>query len=191
MTFAAFIAAGALAWLHYAFLGPFVASGITVWTAWFATVLLVCGAETLRSGERKCILAWLVMLFSFIASHVTWQTSASPLLDLAIKNLIVASLIVLCALDATFVIVAGLHLVLILAAFLAYYGMIPGPRQRPRLFIAYSYPDIAAGVQHACLIILGGRAGGWIRRIHYDGRLVANFGSWALRRMRGYPRDKR
>jgi hypothetical protein len=176
--------AGALAWLHYATLGAKVGMGLTVWTAWFAAVLIASGVDAARTNDRQIILAWCVMFAGWVASMMAWKLSSNPLVDLTIKNLIIMAALLIIAFRPETALPVLLHGVVILAAYLASVGVIPSANQRPRQFLAWSYPDIAAGLQHASLIILGGygacrgRLLGW--RDH--GGSVASVNSGALSR---------
>ena len=168
--------AGVAAWLHYATLGPMVAPGITIWIAWFFLVLLAAGADCARSQDGPSTAAWAIMAIGWALSMLTWRLSANPLLDLAAKNVMIAALLIGVGAwhgRSLIVAIAFAHLALILVAFMSSIGWVPGPGQRPRQFVAYSYPDIAAGIQHVCLVILGGFAGGepaWVDRIRRMGR---------------------
>lgn len=156
MSFPAFILSGALAWAYYAYVGRVVALGwVTVWVAWFLAHLAVAGVLAARSRDRAVILGWLVMAVSTGASYTTWAVASDPLIDLAAKNLAVAlSVLVIAPNDRRMIAVAVLHAVLILTAVAAAVGLVPGPAQRPRAFLAWSYPDIAAALRHAALIAL-------------------------------------
>lgn len=148
--------AGALAALHYATLGARVGLGLTVWTAWFLAVLLAAGLDTARSRDRELLRAWLVMAAGWCASMVTWTISADPLVDLTIKNLAIMAALLVVAFRPETALAALLHGVVILAAYGAARGVLPSSVARPRQFLAWSYPDIAAGLQHAALLTLGG-----------------------------------
>lgn len=168
--------AGLAAWAHYRFgPGAVVAPAVTVWVGWFFLVLLASGLDAARAEDGPSIAAWGVMAAGWFVSMLTWRVSANPLLDLAAKNLLLAALLIgIAAWSARPLLyaIAFAHLALIAVAFLSARGLVPGPAQRPRQFIAYSYPDIAAGIQHVCLIALGGFAGGqpaWVDRFRRMG----------------------
>jgi hypothetical protein len=151
-----FFAAGALAWLHYATRGALVGMGFTVWTGWFCAVLLACGADCLRSRDRQLLLAWCVMALGWLAALLAWKISANPLVDLTIKNLIMIAALLLVCFRPEMGLSAIAHGLIIFVAYLSSIGVIPSAGQRPKAFLAWSYPDIATGLQHVSLITLGG-----------------------------------
>ena len=171
-----FVVAGALAWLHYVTRGAVVGMGFTVWTAWFCAVLMACGADCIRAKDRQLLLAWGVMALGWLASMLAWKISANPLVDLTIKNLLVIAALLLVCFRPEMGLSAIAHGLIIFVAYLASIGAIPSAGQRPKAFIAWSYPDIATGLQHASLIIIGGLGSaqnavlGWCNR----GRSVAS-----------------
>jgi hypothetical protein len=153
--------AGVLAALHHAWIGPSVGLGLTVWTAWFLAVLLAAGADAVRTREPGLIPVWGVMAAGWVASMLAWKFSADPLIDLTIKNLTTFAALILISLlwesvRLPSLVMAGLHGVIVLTAFLAYKGVIPVGLPRPRPLIGWSYTDIATGLQYASLIVLGG-----------------------------------
>jgi hypothetical protein len=151
--------AGIVAAIHYSAIGPKVGLGLTVWTAWFLAVLLAAGADAARARDRELGLAWAVMAMAWLAALLAWKISADPLIDLTLKNIIVMTLLLIVTRRPETALAVAAHGVVILAAYMAARGVIPSAGQRPRQFIAWSYPDIAAGLQHASLILLGGYSG--------------------------------
>lgn len=148
--------------------------GFTVWTAWFFAVLIAAGVDCWRSRDRELQLAWAVMAIAWVASMLAWKVSSVPLVDLTVKNIVVMALLLTIAFRPETAVPALLYGLVILAAYLAAIGYIPSVAARPRQFLAFSYPDIAAGLQHVSLILL---AGPWLRHVlgdHTDNRRGAD-----------------
>ena len=153
-----FVAAGIAAWLHYELAGRIVISGtgFTVWRAWYLAVLLAAMIDVLRLRDKELRAAWVVLALSYVASFMTWDLSARPLVDNALRMIIVMAALLFVCFRIETRLAAIFHGLVIFFAYLAYSGVIPSSGQRPRAFLAWSYPDIAAGLQHVSLVILGG-----------------------------------
>jgi hypothetical protein len=151
-----FLSAGFLAWAHYATLGFKVGMGLTVWTAWMLAVLIAAGIDCYRLRGRQLMQAWAVLAISWVAAMTTWAMSGNHLVDFTLKNLAVMAALLLIAFRPETVLPALLHGVIILVAYLTSRGVIPSSGQRPRVFLAWSHPDISAGLQHASLLFMGG-----------------------------------
>jgi hypothetical protein len=161
-----FIIAGFAAYWHFMALGWKVGAGFTVWTAWFCAVLIASGVDAWRSKDDEIRAAWLVMAVAWLASMLTWKISPNPLIDLTLKNLAVMAALLMIARRPETGVSAMLHGVVVLCAYLATQGVIPTAAQRPKVFIAWSYPDIAAALQHLSLMVIGGY--GYLRSAFLD-----------------------
>lgn len=152
--------AGLAAWAHHELAGRVVVpgTGLTVWRAWYAAVLLAALIDVLRARDSGLRAVWVVLALSWLASFMAWDLSARPLEDNALRMLVVmGGLLIVSIRPATAAIVA-LHGAVIICAYLTARGLMPGPSARPKVFLAWSFPDISAGLQHAALIVLGGSA---------------------------------
>jgi hypothetical protein len=157
---ATFFLAGALAWAHYAVLGRVVFGPITVWRAWFIAVLVACLVDILRHRDRELQAVWAVLALSCLASYMTWDASARPLLDNALRMAAVGGALLLISTRPAVACAACLHAVVVLTAFAAYQlAIIPTHLERPRVFLAWSFPDISAGLQHASVLAVALSAG--------------------------------
>jgi hypothetical protein len=96
------------------------------------------------------------MALGWLAAMLAWKISANPLVDLTIKNVIMIAALLLVCFRPEMGLSAIAHGLIIFVAYLSSIGAIPSAGQRPKAFLAWSYPDIATGLQHASLIILGG-----------------------------------
>jgi len=156
VTALAFLIGGALAWLHFEILGRVIAPGVTVWIAWYAAVLAALAFHAWRSGDKGARTAALVMLVSFLAAHLIWNASAWPIAAHSLKNIVVASALfaVALAFQSRNIFLAGaLHLAIVGVGAASDLGFIFGSK-RPMQFIAWSFPDVSAGLQHAALMVL-------------------------------------
>jgi hypothetical protein len=168
-----FIVAGAFLWLHYALIGATVLGPLRVWHVWIFATLCGAAVDAWRSKDRELRLAWCVLFFSWVGGLIGWAFSPHPLIDLTLKNLIVMASLLIIAIRPETVLPILLHGIIILTAYMASIGVIPSAGQRPRVFLAWSYPDVAAALQHASLIALGGYTA--IRNRIVD---IRSFGGW-------------
>ena len=156
MTLLAFLIGGLFGWIHFETLGRIVAPGVTVWIGWYGLVLAALIFEAWRSRLPALRLAALTMLASFIAAHVIWNASLWPLAAHSLKNIVVATMLIGIASSyfsrAVFV-AAFIHLAIVAVGFAADVGILFEGR-RPMQFIAWSFPDVSAGLQHAALLVL-------------------------------------
>ena len=156
MTIAAFLIGGAAAWAHFHWLGWKVAAGLTVWVAWMGLVSIAALIDAIRSREAWRINAALVLLIAFVASNLIWQAAMLTLETQALKNVAVSGALVMIALvwrAQPPLVAMVLYALCIAAAMLKQSGLMFDGR-RPLQFIAWSYPDVAAGLQHAALLAL-------------------------------------
>lgn len=157
---ATFILGGAAAWAHYALIGRAVAGPFTVWNLWYLAVLVACLIDILRHRDRDLRGIWVVLALSYMASYMTWDASSRPQLDNALRMIAVGGSLLLISTRPAVALAACLHTVVVLAAFAAYQiDIIPTHIERPRVFLAWSFPDISAGLQHASLVAIALSAG--------------------------------
>lgn len=173
LTAIAFPVAGLAAWAHYEFLGRIVVSGtgFTVWRAWYAAVLLAALVDVLRARDAELRGVWTVLALSYLASFMSWDLSSRPLEDNALRMLAVMGALLIVSLRPATALIVILHGAIIICAYLTTRGLIPAPAARPRAFLAWSFPDISAGLQHASLIVLGGSAMAGHRVLEWRNRL--------------------
>lgn len=149
--------AGLAAWAHYEFLGRVVVpgTGLTVWRVWYAAVLIAALVDVLKLRDSELRAAWAVLALSYLASFMTWDLSARPLEDNTLRMLAVMGGLLIVSVRPALAPAVILHGAIILCAYLTSRGLIPGPASRPQSFLAWSLPDISAGLQHVALITLG------------------------------------
>jgi len=156
MTALTFLIGGALAWLHFEIVGRVIAPGVTVWIGWYAVVLAALAFHAWRSRDKGTRAAALIMLASFLAAHLIWNASAWPIAAHSLKNIVVAAglFAVALAFQNRIIFLAGaLHLAIVGIGAASDLGFIFGGK-RPMQFIAWSFPDVSAGLQHAALLVL-------------------------------------
>lgn len=156
MTLLAFLSGGLFGWLHFETLGRIVAPGVTVWIGWYGLVLAALMFETWRSRQPALRAASAVMLASFIAAHVIWNASFWPVAAHSLKNIVVATILIgiASAYSSRAIFVAAfIHLAIVGVGFAADFGVLFGGK-RPLQFLAWSFPDVSAGLQHAALLVL-------------------------------------
>jgi len=193
VTLLAFPIAGFLAWLHFVTIGRVIVPGVTVWIGWYGVVLAALIWQSWRSASPPMRAGAAIMAASFIAAHVIWNASAWPLATHSLKNIVVAVMLfgAAYAMRSRWLAIAGaLHIVIIGFAFAADIGMAFGGR-RPPNFIAWSFPDVSAGLQHAALMVcsLGSREhqGVNMELHHRSGGYHRNFG---MARVEVHPDEK-
>jgi hypothetical protein len=155
----AFILSGAAMWAHFELIGPAVVSGVPilrVWPIWYAIVLAVaCWTMIHRKDDG----AWPVsatLIGSFLAAHFVANFSSMVIPTQAIRFISVAAILMMIGIAFPrwqIFAAAGLHLAIVAFGFAADNGFIFGGK-RPMQFIAWSYPDVSAGLQHAALLVL-------------------------------------
>lgn len=151
-----FVVAGLVAWAHYEMIGRAIMPGLSVWVAWYAAVLLSLAWLAVRSGEPSVRAGAAIMVASFLAAHVIWNMSAWPIAAQSIKNIAVAAMLLMAALALfswSLVIAASIHLVIVAVGAAADLGLVLNT-PRPVQFVAWSFPDVSAGLQHAALIVI-------------------------------------
>jgi len=156
MTALTFLIGGALAWLHFEIVGRVVAPGITVWIGWYAVVLAALAFHAWRSRDKGTRASALIMLASFLAAHLIWNASAWPIAAHSLKNIVVGAglFAVALAFQNRIIFLAGaIHLAIVGIGAASDLGFIFGGK-RPMQFIAWSFPDVSAGLQHAALLVL-------------------------------------
>jgi hypothetical protein len=153
----AFLAAGAMAWAHFEMLGRVVFPGLTVWVAWYGAVLLALALAAWRSDSPAMKVGAAIMAVSFLSAHVIWNGSAWPIAAQCLKNIVVACALIGAAIalhSRALAAAAALHLVIVAIGAAVDLGLILQGR-RPLQFLAWSFPDISAGLQHAALVSIG------------------------------------
>lgn len=152
----AFVTTGVISWLHFETLGRVIVPGLTVWVAWYAAVLVALVYVAARSGDAAVRAGASIMVASFLAAHVIWNGSAWPIAAQCLKNIAVASALVMAALafsSKALLAAAVVHLAIVGIGAATDLGLILTAK-RPMQFLAWSFPDISAGLQHAALIVV-------------------------------------
>jgi hypothetical protein len=156
VTIAAFIIGGALAWLHFETFGPVIIYGIKVWVAWMGAVTIALIWQSWRLRDRDIMVAGCVLFASYILANFTWVFSSTPLITHSARNVLVALIMLMIAIKSwrlIFLAPVALYVAIVIAAALTE-AKILFNWPRPDTFLALSYPDIAAGFQHAALLVL-------------------------------------
>ena len=156
MTVIAFLLSGLAGWAYLETVGRVILPGVTVWIAWYFVVLTIFSHQAFRSKNEAIRAAAIVMICSFLAAHVIWNASYWPIAAQSLKNIVVASTLLLVGYGFRSRIVflaAFLHLLIVGVGFMADLGFMFGGK-RPMQFLAWSFPDVSAGLQHAALMVL-------------------------------------
>lgn len=160
MTLVVFIVALILAGLHW-YSSPdgwLLFGNVTIYVAAFVATLAAASAAAMRSKDRRCIAAAVVLIINFVGSHFAWTTS-DPVLFGALNDLVTAAYFMLIGQTRWELAIGALSIACVAAGGLTVLGIIPGPAQRADAFIAFSYPDVVALLGHAANIVLGLGAG--------------------------------
>lgn len=153
MTAVVFIAAGVLAALWYYGVGYAVGLGLTVWTAWYLSVLLTTGFFILRSGDASAKRSWVVLVAFWVAAQILWSHH-EPHIVRAVLHILLAAWFVAVATRLSDLAISSVFCVAVLVDLLTYLGILPDSGQRPSGFVEFAYPDILAGISHAATILL-------------------------------------
>lgn len=182
MTAIIFIGAIGLAWIHwtYAEVGWLAFGNVTIYVAAFVATLASASLAALLSRDSRCILAALVLILNFTASHYAWQTE-NPILFDSLNNLAAAAWFVLTGKQRWEFLIGGALLLAVVSGILSAAGIIPNHLHRDNArFIAWSYPDIVALLGHAANVTLGWGSGdaGKLVRIPLQVRVLGSSLGW-------------
>lgn len=164
MTALVFVAAFALAYLNFATRGWYVWDGVTIYVAAFVATLATASLWALLSRSGRCIAATAVLVLNFGITHWGW-VQGDPVIIQAASDLATAAYFIIAGSTRWEWAIGGVMLLSVGSAALTQLGVIPGPGERPPIFLAWSYADITSIAGHAASIILGIGAGDWGRRV--------------------------
>lgn len=154
MTALVFLVSLTLAYLLYQAGQIFIVDGVTIYVAAFLATLSTAVFYALRSMLPRLMVAALVLIGNFAGSHYAWQTD-DPIMFSAMLDVVTAAYFVLVGITRWELAIGGLYLLSVGAAVLAQFGVMHDHTTRPGVFIALSYPDVAALIGHAANITLG------------------------------------
>jgi len=168
MTAAFFIIAGVMSHWYWQTYGWFLMegplAGMTFYVAWFIAVLALACVWAVKSLDPRCIIAAVVLVLNFAASHWGWLQMDKVLAQVAIDTGC-AAFFVLWGRERWEWGIASVYLISALAGAAAHFGFIPGPSERAPVFLALAYADITSLCGHLASIILGLAAGDWGKRV--------------------------
>lgn len=186
MTALVFVAALALAYLHYVTRGVFVADGYTIYVAAFVLVLATACFAAFVSDDRRARYAAVALILNFAGSHYAWQ-SPDPILAAGVLDLATAAFLILSGVTRWELTIGGIYLVSLLVGGLTIVGVVPDAAARGAVFIDVSHPDALALLGHGASITLGLGAGdaGRVVRMAVGSRVVERpVGLWVASRLR-------
>jgi hypothetical protein len=163
-----FFISGVLAWTHLNFVSWQVYGSITVWRAWFAATLIACVVEAAKSNNKSLQACACMMVISFLISLISWSSSNViwPENAFRFSALILGLTAVLVTSQperrTDFAIIGCIisHFIIIMAAFATYEMHIIADhisriKNHKSPLIAFTFPDISAGLQYVCLLLIG------------------------------------
>lgn len=145
-------------WVWFSVLGRIMVGPVTVYVAMFVATLATATLFALKSREREPILAALVLVANFAASHWAWSTD-NPVLWQGVFDLGTAAYFIL---TGTSIWQLGIGLAYLLSVAVGcgtWLGIVPDSSQRPMTYLALSHPDLLSLLGHAANIMLGMGAG--------------------------------
>lgn len=155
ITVLVFVGAVLAAWLHYHLIGWAVIPGlISVYVAAYTVVFVTAAGVALRSKRSAPMWAAIWLAAYFAAGHFLWRHGAT-LEARAIEHIGFAAIFVLAFRSRAAMLIAGLFLAMFAADMAAAYGMLATAADRPRVFLAWSHPDVLALLGHGASIVLG------------------------------------
>lgn len=160
MTIAVFVIAGALAWWHYVTAGrvvyTFPGFTLTVWIAWMGATMLAAGFASAIGRDRLAIKAWGVLALVFVGNHLAWTMTVAPVHAIGALHLFAAIWFASVARERFEIIIACIYAASVFVAILTILGAIQMPSARPKIFLAFSHPDLVAIAGHCAHMVLGG-----------------------------------
>lgn len=150
MTAIAFLISGVVAALWFEVVGRTVVGPLTVWLAWWLIPFGIGGWYVWNQGSWRSKIGWAFLLIFFATGQFLWSNGASAL-SRAWLHAAMALAFAGIGSRSSHIQVSYLFILAVGIDFMAYCNAFP---PRPKVFIAWAYPDLLAGVSHAATIIL-------------------------------------
>lgn len=137
---------------------------ITVYILAFALGLITASTFALISRKLRNIIGAGFLILNFFGSHLSW-VSSDPIANQMVLDTIPAIWFVFTGVERWQFGIAAIYAVSVLVGLLTIIGVVPGYLERPPVFLAWSYPDLASLCGHLASITLGLASGDWGRRV--------------------------
>lgn len=165
MTLLAILAALVGGWFWVGAHQTSVISGeLTVYVAIFIIGLATATVASLIAWTPRLVAAAGVLIIHFAATHYSWQLS-DPVLAIAVADVVAAAYFILLGQSRWEWAIGLLFLAGVGNAALTALGAIPGPFERPPVYLAWNFADLSSLVGNLASAILGLGAGDWGKRI--------------------------
>ena len=137
---------------------------LTVYVLAFGLGLLTASAFALLSRKPRNIIGAGVLILNFLGSHFSWA-NPDPIVNQMVLDTITAMWFVFTGVERWQFGIAGIYALSVLVGLLTLMGVVPGYLERPPVFLAFSYPDLASLCGHVASITLGLASGDWGKRV--------------------------
>lgn len=137
---------------------------LTVYVLAFILGLTTAAYFAIRSKQARNIIGAAVLGLNLLGSHLSW-VALDPLANQMVLDTLTAMWFVFTGVERWQFGIAGVYALSVLFGLLTLVGVVPGYLERPPVFLAFSYPDLAALCGHVASITLGLASGDWGRRV--------------------------
>lgn len=150
-----FLASLLAAWAHWTVIGwAVIGSWLSVYVAAYVIVFVTAAVLALRSKRAGPIGAAVALAGYFLLGHVLW-VKGWGLEERAVVHLGFAALFVVAFRSRAAGLIGLLFTAMVAADAATLLGWLSSAAQRPRVFLAWSHPDVLALLGHAASIVLG------------------------------------
>lgn len=122
-----------------------------------ADALATMAYQIVRRKDQGAVVISAVMIVSFLSAHSIANFSGLIIPAQSLRFIVVATALLLLVFSVyprwQIAVAASIHLAIVAVGFAADFGVLFEGR-RPMQFIAWSFPDVSAGLQHAALLVL-------------------------------------
>lgn len=142
----------------------YVYGPVTVYVVAFALGLAAATVAALVSMRGRNIAAAGVLILSLIGSHIAWITP-TPVLMQAVVWIATAAYFILAGRERWEFAIGAACLAGLACAALTAMGAIPGPMDRPPVYLAFNFADLSSLIGHVASVLLGLGSGDWGKRV--------------------------
>jgi len=142
----------------------YVSGPLTVYVIIFVAGLAAASVAAVISRARPNIMAALVLIAAYGGAHFAWSTT-NPVLWNAVVWIATAAYFILVGRERWEWGIGAACLLGLAFAALTAMGVIPGPMDRPPVYLAWNFADLSSLIGHVASVLLGLGSGDWGRRV--------------------------
>jgi len=141
-----------------------VSGPVTVYVIAFALGLAAASVAAILSMRKRNLAAAGVLVLSLAGSNFAWSTP-DPIIWQAVVWIATAAYFVLAGRERWEWGIGAACLLGLACAALTAMGVIPGPTDRPPVYLAWNFADLSSLIGHIASVLLGIGSGDWGRRV--------------------------